>query len=210
MTWRSGKGDWERQPVPENECNFYRLLEGLTGSDAPTGHWSFIMAGIIRYCNLKTVVELGVWKGGTTVCLADAVRDTGGTVWAVDQDDCWEARDRLKRLGLESPHCIFVKWTTWECTHIAGAFANPLDLLFIDAGHSLHDITRDWQAWAPLVKPGGWIFVDNTTSEPGVREFFTKFFDGTVFFKTGYGVDSFDSIICPESFGMGIFRKKIR
>lgn len=197
MTWRSCADGWDRQPVPRDECDFYHLLDGMMGSDAPTGQMSIVMACLARYCTMKRVVELGVWKGGTTVLLADAMRSTGGLCVCVDANESTEARARLDRLGLNQ-WCRFYQGKTWE---VASSYdGTPIDLLFIDAGHSLEEVFSDWAAWAVLVRPGGWIFMDNSYTERGVLEFLARSIDAIK--------EQYQFINVPESYGTAIFRKR--
>jgi len=213
MTWRGMQGDWHDGPVPQNECDFYHLVrelppsesasDGTTmphlrGTDAPTGQWGMVMGAIIRYARLKRVVELGVWKGGTTVFLADACRDTGGLVIAIDREPCWEARERLQRLGLASPYCHFYQGHS----HTVQYDGRPIDLLFIDAGHQEHEVRGDWERWTRWVKKGGWVFMDNSTSEAGVMEFMSKLVATADFGQ------QWQFINCPQSYGVAVFRKR--
>ena len=53
--------------------------------------------------------------------------------------------------GFEVSHAHF------GTTRYTGAIA----MLHIDGNHSLEPVTRDIAQWAPLVKPGGWIIIDD-------------------------------------------------
>jgi hypothetical protein len=196
MSWQASQGNWATESIPEEECTFYHLLSGLTGRDAPTGQWGIIMACLIRYCGLKNVVELGVWKGATTVLLADACRHTGGRVFAVDTNDCIDARLRIRRLGLQK-YCEIHKANSWEI-----GYSFPVDLLFIDAGHRYDEVKSDWHAWYPRVKQGGYIFIDNTHSEVGVQNFMAWLL------TTPYFLKECQFLNCTHSFGMAMIRKR--
>lgn len=196
MTWKSCQGNWAEEPVPKNECDLYHCVEGLLGKDAPTGPMSIVMASIIRYCGLKVVVELGVYHGGTTIFLADACRDTGGRLFCIDLSDCFEARTRIRDMGLEK-NCIFYNECSWSVSS-----PTSVDLLFIDAGHSKENITFDWMTWYPRVRKGGWIFIDNTSSERGVQEFM---FD---LMKNAKFKEECQYVNCDHSFGMAIIKKR--
>ncbi len=196
MTWRGGQKGWADQLVPSNECDLYHLVDGLCGSDAPTGQPSIIMACIIRYERLQRVVELGVYHGGTSVFLADACRDTSGMCWGVDKEECVEARARIDLLGL-SPHFTFLHGRTMDVPIVT-----DIDLLFIDDGHTLVDVNEDWMRWSPHVRPGGWIFIDNTMSEAGVREFY-----GWLEQQSSFRED-WDAINITSSYGMAMMRRR--
>ncbi len=196
MTWRGGRSGWDQELVPESECDLYHLVEGLRGSDAPTGQPSIIMACIIRYERLKRVVELGVYHGGTTGFLADACRDTGGMCWGVDKEECWEAQARIEWLGLTS-YFTFLHGRTMDVPLVT-----DIDLLFIDDGHTLVEVNEDWMRWSPCVRPGGWVFIDNTVSEAGVRGFY-GWLEGTANFRKDW-----EAINVTSSYGMAMLRRR--
>jgi predicted O-methyltransferase YrrM len=204
MTWRRQHIDGsDSQPVPPCKLNFGHLVEGLTCSDAPTGPMSLVMACIIYYCSLKTVVELGVCKGGTTVFLANAVKENGGVLYAIDKNECHEARERLERLGLAAPYCYFLQGKTNEVNWQGFVSGDWIDLLFIDAGHTYEEFKADWERWTPWVRShGGWVFADNAWDQIGVRNYLLEL-KATQEFR-----DAWEYICVPESYGMLIARRK--
>lgn len=196
MTWGSGKHEWHDVPLRKEECDFHHLLDGLLGWHISTGPWNIIMACLIRYCRMKHVVEIGVWKGGTSALLADAVKDTGGSYVGVDTN-VQDAVARIKHLGLEC-YCTFLEGDSSQVVYDE----KPIDLLFIDAGHSQAEVTADWDRWTEWVRPGGTIFIDNTASELGVIEFLMELVV-TESFKKDY-----QYVMFPESWGMAVIRKR--
>jgi len=55
-----------------------------------------------------------------------------------------------------------------------------LYFVYIDAGHSYAEVTKDLQAWIPKVKPGGWIGGhDFNYSQPGVTRAVMEAFPGS-------------------------------
>jgi predicted O-methyltransferase YrrM len=42
----------------------------------------------------------------------------------------------------------------------------PVDFVFIDGDHSERGLLADWQAWSPLVEPGGIIALHDSRSTP--------------------------------------------
>lgn len=205
MTWGCGR-DYHDAPIRKEETDFSHLLEGMVGWQAATGHWNIVMACFIMYCKLQRVVELGVWKGGTTALLAHAVKETGGSYIGADIN-CADAAERMRKLGLDS-HCTFLEGRTSETegtyssAPVVQYDGTPIDLLFIDAGHAKVEAKADWDRWTPWVKPGGWIFIDNTVSEVGVMDFLIELV-GTESFKKEY-----QYLMCAHSFGMAIMQKR--
>ena len=49
---------------------------------------------------------------------------------------------------------------------VAGAWATPLALLFVDGGHSEEDIKADLAGWLPHLKPNGLLAVHDVFSNP--------------------------------------------
>lgn len=61
-------------------------------------------------------------------------------------------------------------------THARDLFAGDLDVAFIDGDHSEDGVRRDFELWAPLVRPGGVVAFHDTIPngnrhEPGVVKF---------------------------------------
>lgn len=132
------------------------------------------------------VVELGSWKGRSTVWLASGVRDRGeGTVCAVDhwegssesqvhgrllagygKDQLYhEFRANLERVGL-SDLVTPIKLTTTQAARSWPA-DRQIGLLFVDASHDYADVRRDFEYWSPYLAPGGLIAFHDVHSWPG-------------------------------------------
>lgn len=203
MTWRQvrqeGKWDtwWNYAPIPEEESNFYRFISDMAGWEAPTGHFAIIMACLVMYSKLKRVVEIGVWKGGTAVLLAHATKIVGGSYIGVDVTVQEGVRERLERFGLGSV-ASFLEGRSDQVPYDEA----PIDLLFIDGDHSKEGTWADWNRWTKWVRPGGWIFIDNTTSERGTSEFFAELQAEESFQK------GFRFVNCPASFGVAMIQRK--
>jgi len=118
------------------------------------------------------VVELGAWVGLTTSYLATACQVRGdGTVYAVDTFEGTreggtryssvsrlggETRtafdDQIRRAGVASHVTPLVGDTVETAQKYRGG---PIRLLLIDADHSYEGVRGDFEAWLPLVAPGG-------------------------------------------------------
>jgi predicted O-methyltransferase YrrM len=112
-------------------------------------------------------VELGCMHGRSACCIAGGIRDFGinGHLYTVDvfelvggihkQPDPSSEQDvraRFEDRGV-SEYITTVKGMTVE--KAADFQYKEFNLLFIDADHSYEAVKADFEAWAPLVKPGG-------------------------------------------------------
>lgn len=123
-----------------------------------------------------TIVEIGAYRGGSTIALAKGVRDAGrGRVTSIDphlpatgiyggkfsQDDHRIYLENLQRFGVAS-------WVNHLCTDSRTAAANwpsPIDLLWIDGDHSYAGVASDILHWIPHIGDHGIVVFDDV--EPG-------------------------------------------
>jgi len=117
-----------------------------------------------------TIIEVGCWKGRSTLALAD---NTAGRVFAVDH---WRGSegDPAHLVAIEAvggPDGLHAEFLQQMGERVAAGRVTPLrmdsgeaarnfapasvDLVFIDAGHVYSDVARDLAAYRPLVRPGG-------------------------------------------------------
>ena len=117
------------------------------------------------------LVEIGVWHGVTTRRLRSAMaRDA--VLWAVDPYP-------VGRLGFNAQQVIAhrevakvgngsVRWVRLTGVEAARRRtiegAPPADFVFIDGDHSYRGLRGDWEAWSPLVAPGGVIALHDSRS----------------------------------------------
>ena len=117
------------------------------------------------------VVEVGSWKGRSTVAICEALTSCKDvTMRAIDT---WQgdphilelenARD-LQEDGVYKTFCAntaaygFLKAERMTSLEAAPHFENgSLDWVFIDAFHEYESVSADIQAWYPKLKPGGLI-----------------------------------------------------
>ncbi len=114
------------------------------------------------------VVEVGSWKGFSTVYLAHAVSDYNGIVFAVDHwlgspgaehHQCAQSKDILAifRRNMEAMKCsYFAKPMVMGSLTAASVFANrSLDMVFLDGDHRYTEFKADLEAWLPKLRLGG-------------------------------------------------------
>jgi predicted O-methyltransferase YrrM len=120
------------------------------------------------------IVELGSWLGKSSVILAKAIegkRDPviycidpfDATDDGVQHDNYVERKKRMARPLVE----IFIEnmkkngvYGVSRVLHgmsyeFSKDFSEKIDLLFIDANHEYEAVRRDYEEWAPHLKPGG-------------------------------------------------------
>ena len=121
----------------------------------------------------RSVVEVGVWHAGTARVLRAAMAP-GGTFYAVDPFE-------PGRLGVSMPLMIARRelgrvangrlvWVRQSgCDAVLGDVVRggaPFDFVFLDPPQTSDIVRREWDAWSPLVAPGGLIALhDSRTSE---------------------------------------------
>ncbi len=142
-------------------------LYQLVGNHAPNGN----------------IVELGSWKGKSTIWLGSAVQDRGeGKVFAVDT---WEGSpEHNKLLANYSKDQLFEEFKRNIIQNGLESFAEPIrsdtitasriwninkkiGLLFIDASHDYDSVKKDFEFWSPFVSKDGFIVFDDVPSWPG-------------------------------------------
>lgn len=130
---------------------------------------------LARRCTGKGVIlEIGSWKGKSTVCLAQGSRDGAkAEVHAVDPFTGSsehgkvytfpEFQRNVERAGISSlvtPH-------QQPSKDAAQGWTKPIELLWIDGAHEFEFVKLDYALWAPHLVPGGVIAFHDST-DPGV------------------------------------------
>jgi predicted O-methyltransferase YrrM len=157
-------------------------LEGVEGRLGAKEAWSlhravatFPAAGPVR------VVEIGSWKGRSTIALASAVaaRPEGGVVHAIDphrggvphrffgeEDTFDQFLANLERAGLSG----VVEPIRATSAAARGAVADAsVHVLFVDGSHRLEDVLADIEMWEPSLCPGARVAFHDSVSHPGVH-----------------------------------------
>ena len=127
-----------------------------------------------------TVVEVGSWKGRSTIALATGIgaRPGKGVVIAVDPhqgsaahkayeegDTFAEFESNLRRAGVADLVTSVRATSTAARERVAD---RSVDLLFVDGSHELEDVLADIDAWEPALRPGATVAFHDSISFPGV------------------------------------------
>lgn len=113
-------------------------------------------------------VEIGSWKGRSSVCMASAIEASGKPIefWCVDTwRGSWEHQEMgvvrdgdLYRTFLANTRPVRDAIRPLRMTSLEAADRFPdgsLDFVFIDAAHDFDSVLADIRAWLPKVRPDG-------------------------------------------------------
>lgn len=137
-----------------------------------------------------SVIEVGSWKGKSTVLMADAIKRRGcrGSIVCVDtwlgapEFWTWGLADPdrggslVKRNGYPSVFYTFTRnvkalghhdivsplpLSSVAAASVLAYHAITADLVYIDASHEYESVLADIRAYLPLLRPGGVVFGDD-------------------------------------------------
>jgi predicted O-methyltransferase YrrM len=115
------------------------------------------------------IVEIGSWKGKSTICLGLGSRAGSGVrIYAVDPHTDYRFGDftaNVERAGIAD----LVTPIAALSQPAAAAFDEPIELLFVDGSHEEALVREDFDKWVPKVLAGGWVAFHDTTWTAGPR-----------------------------------------
>lgn len=129
---------------------------------------------IVREFNLKSILEIGVQRGYSTVAFGYAIKDNGGELFSVDIAPCPEARDKMGLRGLVND------WNFKESLSSDNLrWKKDIDLLFIDSEHSYKRMLTDLKHFEPFVKKNGFIVLHDVVvyRKEGMTKAISEYFD---------------------------------
>jgi len=134
------------------------------------------------------LLEVGSWCGKSAVYLGSAAEEGDTLLFAVDHhrgseenQPGWEHHDPkvvdpasgridtlpfFRRTIEEACLGSTVIAVVGESTAVAGHWQTPLGMAFIDGGHGAGPATADFDAWSPLVAPGGLLAIHDVFEDP--------------------------------------------
>jgi predicted O-methyltransferase YrrM len=116
------------------------------------------------------IVEIGSWKGKSTVCLGLGSQDGAGVpVYAVDPHADYRFGDfktNIERAGIAD----LVRPIASLSQTAADGFDETIELLFVDGSHEYDLVLEDFEKWVPKVVDGGWVAFHDTTWTDGPRK----------------------------------------
>ena len=125
---------------------------------------------LAKECTGKgVIVEIGSWKGKSTICLGLGSRAGNGVrIFSVDPHADYrhgEFKQNIERAGL-ADLVMPVKGLSQD---VVDDFDEPIELLFVDGSHEEDDVRHDFDTWVPKVVDGGTVAFHDTTWHAGVR-----------------------------------------
>jgi predicted O-methyltransferase YrrM len=112
---------------------------------------------LARACTGRgVIVEIGSWKGKSTIWLARGDPHTGAPEQQAAYGKVWtfhEFEQNIKNAGVES----LVRPLVATSADAARDFHEPIELLFVDGAHEYEAVRLDFELWFPKLIPGGTI-----------------------------------------------------
>ena len=173
--------------VDGRTARLLQLAEQVTGF-MPADEGQALFDAAMRYLDGGVGVEIGTYCGRSTVLLGAAAARTGSVLYTVDHhhgseehQPGWEFHDAtlvdpvsgrfdtlpsfrrtMDAAGLEDTVVAVVG----HSPVVARGWRTPLEMLFIDGGHSEAAAQADFDGWAKWVKVGGALVIHDVFPDP--------------------------------------------
>lgn len=165
----------------------FELAEQVVGF-MPADEGRALYDAAMRYLHDGVAVEIGTYCGKSTVMLGAAAAATGSVLYTVDHHHGseehqagWEFHDTTMvdpvsgrfdtlptfRRTLDAADLDdTIVAVVGKSPVVARGWRTPLDLLFIDGGHSETAAQQDFDGWAKWVAPGGTLIIHDVFPDP--------------------------------------------
>lgn len=173
--------------LPAAAARLFELAEQVTGF-MPADEGRALYDAAVTYLGDGVGVEIGTYCGKSTVMLGAAAQQTGGVLYTIDHhhgseehQPGWEYHDTtmvdevtglfdtlptlrhtLDAAGLDD-HVVAV---VGKSSLVARSWRTPLQLLFIDGGHTDAAAQQDFDGWARWVAVGGTLVIHDVFPDP--------------------------------------------
>ena len=173
--------------LPEAAARLFALADEVTGF-MPADEGRTLYDAALRYLSDGVGVEIGTYCGKSTVMLGAAAQQCGGVVFTIDHHHGseehqagWEYHDEsmvdpvtglfdtlpmlrhtLDAAGVDD-HVVAV---VGRSTTVARGWRTPLQLLFIDGGHTEEAAQSDFDGWVRWVNVGGALIIHDVFPNP--------------------------------------------
>jgi predicted O-methyltransferase YrrM len=173
--------------LPSAAARLFSLAEQVIGF-MPADEGRALYDAAVTYLGDGVGVEIGTYCGKSTVMLGAAAQQTGGVLYTIDHHHGseellpgWEYHDTsmvdevtglfdtlptlrhtLDAAGLDD-HVVAV---VGRSSVVARSWRTPLQLLFIDGGHTDAAAQQDFDGWARWVAVGGALVIHDVFPDP--------------------------------------------
>jgi predicted O-methyltransferase YrrM len=173
--------------LPARAAQLFALADRVTGF-MPADEGRALYDAAVRHLAGGVGVEIGTYCGRSTVLLGAAAQQVGGVVYTIDHHHGseehqagWEYHDAsmvdpvtglfdtlptlrhtLDAAQLDD-HVVAI---VGKSTVVATGWRTPLQLLFIDGGHTEEAAQRDFDGWARWVAVGGGLIIHDVFPDP--------------------------------------------
>lgn len=173
--------------LPAAAAHLFELAAQVTGF-MPADEGRTLYDAAVTYLGDGVGVEIGTYCGKSTVMLGAAAQQTGGVLYTIDHhhgseehQPGWEYHDTtmvdevtglfdtlptlrhtLDAAGLDD-HVVAV---VGKSSLVARSWRTPLQLLFIDGGHTDAAAQQDFDGWARWVAVGGTLVIHDVFPDP--------------------------------------------
>lgn len=151
----------------------------------------------------KCAVEIGVYEGVNTTNIAKTI-GSGSILYAIDPfvkgrlgicyyEKIAKQQVRKNKVG---DRIQFIQAFSAEAAPLVPA---QIDFIFIDGDHSVEGIKKDWELYAPKIRPGGYMLLHDTripAHDPSVAGLGShQYFESVIKYDPGFTlVDAIDSL----------------
>ena len=133
--------------------------------------------GVTRRTGAKKAIEIGRWRGGSTIILAAAMGD-GGKVWSIDIGEKASGARRGRR-ALDDETRAFCERFGLDVELVVGDSrtleldTGEVDVVLIDGEHTYEGTRIDAERWGRKLRVGGALLVDDASDDyfvPGHKD----------------------------------------
>ncbi len=109
------------------------------------------------------IVEIGSYRGRSTLCLAIGVKGHRATRIAAVDPHVYRTEDHLRENLAHFGVGTIVQPIVTSSVAAAGAWTGPVRVVFVDGHHEQASVEADVDAWLPFLTPGGFLVLHDST-----------------------------------------------
>lgn len=120
-----------------------------------------------------SIIEIGAYRGRSTISLAFGARETGSIVYSIDPHAVFDGvlggrfgpSDRVAyyRNLLKAGLVEYAALVNLTSSQVASCWRDDIALLFVDGDHRYEAVKADIRLWSPFLISGGVIIFDDAT-----------------------------------------------